>query len=601
MGRLLASIGTLLVFGILTSGSLLAASTTQLDLTSEPKGILPQATLDKLWDAYKTAKECFAHPNYDPGVDHSVATLPISRFQETEWHSPFTSIRGAASCTETAGSLYAPAPIPKVTLDEVYGNRNQPVDVAEEWFRRLTTYIRLTNDPLARKLVKDALLDWAKNNSLGAGIRVSWGAKPVDYQMVTAIMAVLTATAEVADDLTPDDRAIIGPWLNGLVKASSESRWKDREDDHVFLSAYMRLVWGLVVGDDAAVQDVIFTYKLAIHDMRPDGSWPIDSQRGVAGIHYNAKSTGDIVLIAAALKSARNIDLFSYSVDGRSVHTAVDFVVRSIKDPPGVNREYAISCPSGGDTLGGSMDNPNLYFVDGVAGGYLSVYASLFPDRDAAAFIREHFAGSTANTANEDEQAGGAPACEYAEAGGTVNLPALQPPPPLPTLPKPQYVVTSQEDLEHTTDHSNFVDVELISAIAGNKKGQDNLDYNITGDFSYQANTFLDLKMALNDPLGKTVPKALAACGAETKVYDDGQVRVIIDFDVQGDNFVARNAACIIKALPVKQAFLANFLFTSFRDVAIGIVSSDQVSSLHNDALQIFMKRVAFGEIKIGM
>ncbi len=42
-------------------------------------------------------------------------------------------------------------------------------------------------------------------------------------------------------------------------------------------------------------------------------------------------------------------DLFSYNVDGRSLHNGADFVIKSIKEPSKINSIYAISCPDGGD------------------------------------------------------------------------------------------------------------------------------------------------------------------------------------------------------------------------------------------------------------
>ena len=40
--------------------------------------------------------------------------------------------------------------------------------------------------------VKTVLLDWANNNALKEGINVSWGSKPVDYQMMVLINSILT-------------------------------------------------------------------------------------------------------------------------------------------------------------------------------------------------------------------------------------------------------------------------------------------------------------------------------------------------------------------------------------------------------------------------
>ena len=64
----------------------------------------------------------------------------------------------------------------------------------------------------------------------------------------------------------------------------------------------MTLIWGLMVNDLNAVQNSIYVVKLAVHDMRPDGSFPIDTQRGGMGIDYNRKSYGYLLMMASILK-----------------------------------------------------------------------------------------------------------------------------------------------------------------------------------------------------------------------------------------------------------------------------------------------------------
>ncbi len=62
------------------------------------------------------------------------------------------------------------------------------------------------------------MLDWANNNALKEGINVSWGSKPVDYQMMVLINSILTTTATIAENFDEKERKILGPWLNNLIK-----------------------------------------------------------------------------------------------------------------------------------------------------------------------------------------------------------------------------------------------------------------------------------------------------------------------------------------------------------------------------------------------
>ena len=167
----------------------------------------------------------------------------------------------------------------------------------------------------------------------------------------------------MAENLDSKERKILGPWLNNLIKKVAKSKWKDRQDNKAYQTSYITLIWGLMVNDLNAVQNSIDVVKLAVHDMRPDGSFPIDTQRGGMGINYNYYSYGYLLMIASLLKDKTGIDLFSYNVDGEACHNGADFVIKSIKEPSKINSIYAISCPDGGDKFG-TIEKPSTYFIE---------------------------------------------------------------------------------------------------------------------------------------------------------------------------------------------------------------------------------------------
>jgi peptidoglycan hydrolase-like protein with peptidoglycan-binding domain len=396
-----------------------AKSISSLDLLSEPDNKLSEKQLQRLWDAYKTAKECSAHPILAKSYPYKLPIQDRDELANASWATPFTATTGAKSCLVFPTRLRPPKPLVAIELDEAYGERVLALDEAATWFRTMTNYFRYSGDPVARELLRKAVVSWAESDALGKGIRVSWGSRPVDYQVIASILSITVAVAAIAPDIGADDRATIGPWLQDLVAQVGRSEWGFRTDNKHLMRTYLTMLWGLVVGDDHPVQEAIFAYKRAIHEMRPDGSWPVDSQRGAMGLHYGSAGTSHLVMIATALKIARNIDLFSYEVDGRSVHTAVDWVVYSIKEPTAANGKYAISCPDGGDRFG-SIEKPDMSFVS--EAGYLQAYAELFPERESSQFISEKFARSAAL---DEEKNGGSPACQFGTASGPVDLKPL--------------------------------------------------------------------------------------------------------------------------------------------------------------------------------
>ena len=172
-----------------------------------------------------------------------------------------------------------------------------------------------------------------------------------------------------------------------MIKTSN-SRWKDRQDNKAYMVAYATMLWGLMVGDDLAVQEAVNVYKLAINDMRADGSWPIDSQRSGMGLKYGADSTGYLVMMAALLKNATGQDLTAYTVEERALDDAVDFVVQGIKKPAETNAKYAIGCKEGGDRWG-SADKPSVGYRSKAT--YLEVYYALTPAGRGNAWSKSQF------------------------------------------------------------------------------------------------------------------------------------------------------------------------------------------------------------------
>jgi len=376
--------------GLLLNGNAIAKKLTSyddLDLTSKPKKVLSKNDTKSLWNAYQEAPKCFEHPTYGKGISYKLKKISINKFKKNAWTSPFYKYEEDNKHEIILGETL-PKPIITVNLNEDYGERQSDADSAIEFFQKAAYVGRVGNSLNEIEKVKNVILDWASNNALKEGINVTWGSKPVDYQMMVLINSILTTTATIAENFDEKERKIVGPWLYNLIKEVAKSKWKDRQDNKAYQTSYITLIWGLMVNDLIAVQNSINTVKLAVHDMRPDGSFPIDTQRGGMGIDYNNKSYGYLLMMASILKDKTGQDLFSYSVDGRNLHNGADFVIKSIIEPSKINSIYAISCPDGGDKFG-SIDKPSTYFIE-IATNTM-VYANKFPEYENSDFIMSKY------------------------------------------------------------------------------------------------------------------------------------------------------------------------------------------------------------------
>ena len=358
------------------------------DVVSTPKGVLSAAQTQKFWNVHKTSQECFQNPDYVRGQGIKVKIQDFESFQDNNWKNPFTP----KAPTQQGHILYdqPPKPLVKTEIIDIYGAENRDIERAAEWFRFAALALRRGASEGTKKQIAATLIAWASADALKNSMYRP-GKQTVDWQAMTLIVSILTTTAALSPELNDNDRVVIGPWLNKIITKTAASRW-DRQDNKSYMAAYITMIWGLMTQDTDAVQAAIDVVKLAIHDMRPDGSFPTDSARSGMGLHYSSFATGHLIMMSALIYSNTQQDLFSYNVDGRSVHNAVSFILKALKNPVITNKLYALPCPNGGDRWG-SIGDPELAFSYNAT--YLQVYAGLFLNSSNSDFIHDHFPGES--------------------------------------------------------------------------------------------------------------------------------------------------------------------------------------------------------------
>ena len=166
-------------------------------------------------------------------------------------------------------------------------------------------------------------------------------------------------------------------------------------------------------------------------------------------------------------------------------------------------------------------------------------------------------------------------------------------------LPKPDLVIKTTEKFVKNSGKAVEIISLLRSQIKGATKGQNDIEFTVLGHYAYSTDAFTDLSFIIQEPLGKDRPEVLNQCpGSRTEFYD-GAHHAVITLTPRKDGWEADKVNCLIANLPPKQAFVAKFLVTSLRDIAIGLVKSGDVKLLENDGLRTFMSNVATGKIKV--
>ena len=151
------------------------------------------------------------------------------------------------------------------------------------------------------------------------------------------------------------------------------------------------MLLGLMLGDDARYQKGLASgFYRQIGGMRPDGSFPLEADRGLTALENSNRNIA-LLVYAAQIAASQGSDLYAARVDGRGLEDAIGFLLRAADDNAVID-VYARA------NRNPSQDHP--VFAPGRAGdpfgnqaarGWVKLYTERFPaspDRRGAARAR---------------------------------------------------------------------------------------------------------------------------------------------------------------------------------------------------------------------
>lgn len=572
-------------------------SAVDFDTGSKPAGLLSQARLEASWTLHERAKRCFNHEPTAKSIGYKLNVLSAEALAELTLQSPFPAAAQNPGCSNSfpMSQDAAPEPLIEVDLNNEFFQQTAGLRDIIKWFAGAT--MRARYQPSAEQagpMLKEALVTWADANALRRGLMEPDGRR-VDWELSTLIATLVHAYAESLDLMSGEERGKVGVWLNKLVKQVAANTYGDwRSQNRPYLDALAALTWGLTVGDHGAVENAIKVYKLAIHDMRPDGSHVIDSTRSGVALHANQMATGNLIMIASTLKASLGLDIFAYEVDGRSIHTAVEYVLNTM-DEPALNKKYAIAC----DDAAGTIDDPNMSWVNADPDGqemptaYLLVYASMFPDGASANRINSRYGPSSYTVPLRYQPFGGSPVCLL-----NVNAPTAA---AISDLLPATHTVYAWEGNGNTGPADTTFDSNMKVTVEGADFGQ--IEFTLRGNTI--ANKHMGVTLDLWDDISENAELVLS-CGAGLMADEEGtHVRIRFkpasggSVNTDAGAFILPNGDCFAGKLPEEAAAKIKFLVENFEDVAVGMARNGRIDEIGNDGLKSLMKGIATGKITV--
>ena len=165
------------------------------------------------------------------------------------------------------------------------------------------------------------------------------------YNLDRTLLPIIANFALIADDPALDGAKVaqISRWLDQLVRWRGPERQMDptrpsSRNNHRYLRDSVTMAWGAMVGDNALFFTGIDRFRIALEQMRDDGSLPLETNRGENALFYQRHAISSLVVIAE-IAAMQGYDLYALeSSDGRDLHHMIRFLADGIDDPAVVER-----------------------------------------------------------------------------------------------------------------------------------------------------------------------------------------------------------------------------------------------------------------------
>ena len=201
---------------------------------------------------------------------------------------------------------------------------------------------------------------------------------PAARAAIEAVGAVLPAWLILRQTTvaTDDDRAAIDAWLVRVA------RFTEIDPDGNSVATQRgtnEMLLGLIVGDDGLYrQGMQEGFYGQLQAMRPDGSFPLETDRGRKALENTGRNIS-LLVYAAQIGLSQGVVLYTAEVDGKGLDDAITFLLRADADNALVD-VYARANRNPGLDFAKFAPNSQVTPFAGYSRGWIKLYTERFPD-----------------------------------------------------------------------------------------------------------------------------------------------------------------------------------------------------------------------------
>lgn len=320
------------------------------------------------------------------GVTHPEALFDVaSRSAQIRAYSAGTGeMKGARYCLRQSDvPELAPLVGPSLAAVKAGGDSNNAARDMARALNATAFYVLLQNDPEPARQAVAILRQHADANA--------WIVEKPSWTnaagVINAFPALLPAWHILRQTpvATASDKAAIEAWLQRLALQADEHPG-DNNLGAARGAADMML--GLMLGDPARYQRGIQSgYVAQLRAMRPDGSFPLETDRGTGALQNSSRNIA-FLLYAAEIAQSQGQDLYATEVDGKTVDDAIRFLLAAADDNALVDG-YAAANRNPPKTDPEFRPGAQIDPFDSTGRGWAVLYTERFPRSELSREIRE--------------------------------------------------------------------------------------------------------------------------------------------------------------------------------------------------------------------
>lgn len=175
----------------------------------------------------------------------------------------------------------------------------------------------------------DALMNYTVSTKEGASNQ-AW------YQTEWSASAAALALSQVVSEpnLDATKLADVIAWLQRVSHKQISFPGGENTccNNHAYWRGLHATMVGVLAGDKELYRWGLGRYAVAMEHLALNGSWPLEMARKEQALHYQNFALLPLVMIAE-IAARQDLDLYAYQIDGRDLHSAVNFLAKTLKNP----------------------------------------------------------------------------------------------------------------------------------------------------------------------------------------------------------------------------------------------------------------------------